>query len=128
MYIAHIKNNTSFRFELQELEDHLDGTAQLAFIFASDFNNAEWGKVLGLWHDLGKYSDEFQEYIKKNSGFEEGERLGKTDHTSAAAILSKEIYPNLWPPIAYCIAGHKPITAPATAPTTIVAPRRRRVD
>ncbi len=105
-YIGHIKSVNTNQFELQDLYNHLEGTAEIASEFAAEFNNSEWGKLLGLWHDLGKYSDEFQEYIKKNSGYEEGERLGKTDHTSAAAILAKETYPSLWPPIAYCIAGH----------------------
>src|SRR5690554_7247161 len=85
MFIGHIKNDDSNGFELQDLKDHLLGTAERASFFASKFQNAEWGRLLGLWHDLGKYSDEFQEYIKKNFGFEDGERLGKTDHTSAAA-------------------------------------------
>ena len=93
MYIGHIKINERGEFELQELNNHLGGTAKLAESFASQFQNAEWGKLLGLWHDVGKYSDEFQEYIKKNSGYEEGERLGKTDHTSAAAILAKKYIP-----------------------------------
>lgn len=106
MYIGHIKINDRGEFELQELNNHLEGTAKLANSFASKFQNEEWGSLLGLWHDLGKYSDEFQDYIRINSGYEEGERLGKTDHTSAAAILAKETYSGLWPPIAYCIAGH----------------------
>lgn len=104
--IGHIKKKANGSFEIQDLANHLAGTALFSKEFASKFGNEEWGSLLGLWHDLGKYSDEFQEYIKKNSGFEEGERLGKTDHTSAASILAKEIYPNFWPPIAYCIAGH----------------------
>lgn len=104
--IGHIRRNDDGSFETQDLEDHLAGTALFAKKFAAEFGNEEWGKLLGLWHDLGKYSDEFQDYIRINSGFEEGERLGKTDHTSAAAILAKEIYPAFWPPIAYCIAGH----------------------
>lgn len=105
MYIGHIKN-TDNQYEIQDLQHHLLGTAELAGSFSSKFNNEEWGKLIGLWHDLGKYSDEFQEYIKINSGFQEGNKLGKTDHTSAAAILAKELYPTLWPPISYCIAGH----------------------
>ncbi|MFH1118694.1 MAG: CRISPR-associated helicase Cas3' [Bacteroidota bacterium] len=106
-FIAHIKKNSEDKFEKQEMLDHLKGTAILAENFAGKFNNPEWGKLLGLWHDLGKYSSDFQEYIRINSGYEEDDqKRSKTDHTSAAAILSKEIYPNMWPPIAYCIAGH----------------------
>jgi len=106
--IAHIKTHDGQTFETQSLPEHLSGTAQLASKFSAAFNNAEWGKLLGLWHDLGKYSEEFQEYIKVNSGYEEDDqRRTKTDHTSAAAILAKELYPNLfWQPIAYCVAGH----------------------
>ncbi|MBW6490902.1 MAG: CRISPR-associated helicase Cas3' [Lentimicrobium sp.] len=105
-YIAHIMKISEEKYEKQNMLDHLNGTATLAEKFAKEFSNPEWGRILGLWHDLGKYSDKFQEYIKVNSGYEEGERLGKTDHTSAAAILAKEIYPSHWPPLAYCIAGH----------------------
>lgn len=105
-YIAHIKNNSETDYEIQTLDDHLKGTSLLAGKFASKFGNDEWGKLIGKWHDLGKLSDEFQDYIKKNSGYEEGEKSGKTDHTSAAAILAKEVFPQHWPPISYCIAGH----------------------
>ncbi|MDF1573421.1 MAG: CRISPR-associated helicase Cas3' [Bacteroidales bacterium] len=105
--IAHIKSADTRTFNLQSLPDHLYGTAELAAKFAATFQNLQWGRVLGLWHDLGKYSNEFQEYIKVNSGYEEDDQLRpKTDHTSAAAILAKEIFPQQWPPISYCIAGH----------------------
>jgi len=105
--IAHIKTNDFQNFCSQSLIEHLQGTADFAAKFAAVFSNKEWGRVLGLWHDLGKYSDEFQEYIRKNSGYEEGEIRERTDHTSAAAILARELYPNyFWQPIAYCIAGH----------------------
>ena len=105
--VAHIKSNDVKTFEVQELLNHLYGTAELSAKFAAAFKNQEWGWLLGLWHDLGKYSDEFQEYIKVNSGYEEDDqKRPKTDHTSAGAILAKEIYPNHWPPLAYCIAGH----------------------
>jgi CRISPR-associated endonuclease/helicase Cas3 len=93
-YIAHIKSLSDRTFELQNLTDHLNGTAEIAAGFAAIFNNSDWGKLIGLWHDLGKYSDKFQEYIKVNSGYEEDDqKMPKTDHTSAAAILAKEIYP-----------------------------------
>ena len=105
-FIAHIKAQEVTSFAKQTLEEHLRGTSKLAAGFAAKFHNSSWGEVIGLWHDLGKYSDEFQDYIKKNSGYEEGEKLGKTDHTSAAAILAKERFPQHWPPISYCIAGH----------------------
>jgi CRISPR-associated endonuclease/helicase Cas3 len=42
------------------LEDHLKSVAELARSFANDFGAGEWGYLAGLWHDLGKYSKEFQ--------------------------------------------------------------------
>jgi CRISPR-associated endonuclease/helicase Cas3 len=105
--IAHIKKTENDLFDIQTQEEHLLGTAELAAQFASKFKNAEWGRILGLWHDLGKYSKDFQEYIKINSGYEEDDqKRPKTDHTSAGAIFAREILPHLWPPFAYCIAGH----------------------
>lgn len=90
--IAHIKELDGRGFKCQGLIEHLQGTSEMSGEFAKAFSNENWGMLLGRLHDLGKLSDEFQAYIKINSGYEDGERLGKTDHTSAAAILSKEYY------------------------------------
>lgn len=106
-YIAHIKSDSTDSFDVQDLVPHLEGVGNLASKFSQEFSNAEWGKLMGLWHDIGKYSELFQKYIRINSGYEEGSILGKTDHTSAGAIFAKEILPEgYWQPIAYCIAGH----------------------
>ncbi len=50
-YIAH-KNQT--------LEQHLMGVARKTKNFASKLNLDEQGELIGLLHDLGKYSAEFQ--------------------------------------------------------------------
>lgn len=105
-YIAHIKHNIEGEFEIQDLEDHLNGTAELAANFASSFKNEVWGKQLGLWHDLGKLSNEFQEYIRIISGFKEGDNQNKIDHSSVGAIYSNDQLPQMGLPLAYCIAGH----------------------
>jgi len=44
----------------QPLEAHLANVAHLAAAFASPFGGDEWAHLAGLWHDLGKYSNEFQ--------------------------------------------------------------------
>lgn len=36
------------------LQDHLSGTADLAARFAAEFGCGEWGRLAGLWHDVGK--------------------------------------------------------------------------
>lgn len=54
--IAHIKSHDGQTFETQSLPEHLNGTAHFAAQFAATFHNAEWGKLLGVWHDLGSIS------------------------------------------------------------------------
>ncbi len=106
-FIAHIKRNENEEFEIQKLEDHLKGTADFAEQFCKEIGCIHWGRQIGLWHDIGKYSSTFQKYIRVNSGYlDEEERLGKTDHSSAGAIYAKKIYPQIWPPLAYVISGH----------------------
>ncbi len=46
-----------------KLEDHLENVAKIASEFASDFNAQNWGYLAGLWHDIGKYSNEFQKML-----------------------------------------------------------------
>lgn len=106
-YIAHIGSAGGEEHLIQSLDDHLAGVAELAASFAGEFNNEEWGRTLGLWHDLGKHSSEFQQYIRVNSGYEEDDqRYPKTDHTSAGAIHSVKQLGGMGYPLAYAIAGH----------------------
>lgn len=65
----------------------------------------QWGYVTGLWHDLGKYSDEFQSYLAKASDIHSDEILEKIDHTSAGARLAVSKH-QLGHCIATAIAGH----------------------
>ena len=32
--------------------------------FASAFDSEAWGELAGFWHDLGKYADDFQSYLR----------------------------------------------------------------
>ncbi len=59
-YLAHVSEDKS-RFHL--LEDHLTGVADWASVMAAEFGASEWAYLAGLWHDLGKYSHEFQSMI-----------------------------------------------------------------
>ncbi|MDA8412720.1 MAG: CRISPR-associated endonuclease Cas3'' [Desulfobacteraceae bacterium] len=80
------------------MEEHLRGTAELAARFAAQFGCAEWGWLAGLWHDLGKHSDEFQHYIREGGA--------KTDHSSAGAIHAVGQHGTFGRVAAYLIAGH----------------------
>lgn len=90
------------------LEDHLKGTAERAAAFAGEFGCAGWGWMAGLWHDLGKYSDDFQRYIREATGIEahlEG-KPGRVDHSTAGALKAIQAFDKPGRLFAYLIAGH----------------------
>jgi CRISPR-associated endonuclease/helicase Cas3 len=95
----------------QKLEDHLLNVANLARGLVEEFGAGEWGYLAGLWHDLGKYSDDFQKMILENNGEDAHieNKTGRVDHSTAGAILAetafkKEFYA-LNRTLAYVIAG-----------------------
>lgn len=57
-YIAQVRKNG----DQQKLSDHLLGVALLASGNAAKLDLAMVGELLGILHDLGKYSTEFQIY------------------------------------------------------------------
>ena len=83
--------------EWQSLAAHLLGVAQLASGFAAKLGLRDQGELLGLLHDLGKYSQDFQSYLKSATGHlnsDEDEEWvdaislrGKVDHSTAGAQL-----------------------------------------
>lgn len=95
--------------EWQELDTHLAGTAKRAAEMASEFNCSGWGNILGLWHDLGKYSPDFQSYIKNANDDDahiEGTKIGRVDHSTAGATYAIEKLGLVGRILAYQIAGH----------------------
>lgn len=51
--------------EWEPLEDHLLAVAALARDFASVFDSGDFGWLLGLWHDLGKYHPSFRALLNR---------------------------------------------------------------
>lgn len=82
---------------IQTLEQHLLGVAGLSCLYAKKLNLENQGELIGLLHDLGKYSQSFQTYIKSAIGLlnqDEDEEFvdaaglkGKIDHSTAGAQL-----------------------------------------
>lgn len=67
----------------------------------------QWGYIAGLWHDLGKFSKEFQDYLKQAGGdSHEGETQGKVDHSTAGGKHAVDRIPIVGHILAYGIAGH----------------------
>ena len=64
-YIAHIRSSDR---KIQTLENHLCEVSEIASELAEKAGSREAGALLGLMHDFGKYSSEFQNYIKSAMG------------------------------------------------------------
>lgn len=80
--------------ENQSVLLHLTEVGVLAGKFASKAKLGEQGQLLGLLHDFGKYSSEFQNYIKSGIGDYDTDNpewvnsaslKGKVDHSTAGA-------------------------------------------
>jgi CRISPR-associated endonuclease/helicase Cas3 len=81
--------------------------------FASAFRSEDWGLVLGQCHDLGKASQEFQDYLhassvaKAEDASERAGKAGSVDHkTFGARYVAKNASKIQGELLAYCIAGH----------------------
>jgi CRISPR-associated endonuclease/helicase Cas3 len=85
-FYAHSKDGESSE-RWQPLEEHLKQVAELGRSFAAEFSAGDWGYLAGLWHDIGKYSKEFQNYLSSSGdldGHIEAKR-GRIDHSTAGA-------------------------------------------
>lgn len=90
-FIAHVRKSDG---AIQSLEDHLAETATLCSQFAVAIGLPKCGYLVGLLHDLGKYSAEFQNYIREVTGLngeeakaEGDKKRGTIDHATAGAQI-----------------------------------------
>ena len=89
-YLAHITEDG----RAQSVTEHLEGTAELCAEFARSFYAEAQGNLIGLAHDIGKCSAEFQKRLN-------GGRI--VDHATAGAWECAK-QNALW--ASCCIAGH----------------------
>lgn len=107
-YYAHTKPGDPDHNNWHRLEAHLRDTANLASRFGAAWGASDWAYFAGLWHDIGKYSDEFQGMLRKvNCEDAHIESRARVDHSTAgakhaASALGKVAGKTL----AYVIAGH----------------------
>jgi len=91
-FIAHHRKNDG---EVQTVYEHLNGVSCICGHLTAKIGLPDVGKLLGLLHDIGKYSHDFQIYIKSATNllnpdiddeFVDSSGLkGKIDHSTAGA-------------------------------------------
>lgn len=119
-YIAHQRKSDK---KEQSLETHLLEVSIIAKSLAAKIGLQDQGELIGLLHDLGKYSDEFQIYLKSAVGLIDQDKddyvdakskKGKVDHSTAGAQLVwqelstryNKMGPIVGQMLSLCIASH----------------------
>ena len=96
-YYAHSASEDGDQWHL--LSDHLYATAARAAEFLEGIGLADFGRVAGLLHDLGKYTPRFQARLRGSHQ--------QVDHAAPGALIAKECYgATLGKILAFCVAGH----------------------
>src|SRR4030067_2037414 len=86
-FLAHVHPDKNGEWHKHLLEKHLRDVAVMAANFAAVFESADWAGLAGFWHVLGKYSTEFQPYIRSVSGYDAHiEAPRRVDHSTAGRI------------------------------------------
>ncbi|MDR2728077.1 MAG: CRISPR-associated helicase Cas3', partial [Chitinispirillales bacterium] len=100
MYIAHTKNGKDFvsEDECQELIKHLNNTAYCAKERANVFGAGKAAELIGLLHDIGKYSEAFQKRIR-------GKNIS-APHSMAGACIINSTYDALTKLYGIVICSH----------------------
>ena len=80
---------------VQSVEEHLDNVSKYSSKRAKNMNLAKTAYLIGLLHDMGKLSTEFQEYIKKQmTDKDKNQKVIKVDHAVYGAKYIYDKYQN----------------------------------
>ncbi len=118
--VAHIRE---YDKEIQTVFSHLEEVSKICRSFTAKINLPKAGELLGLLHDFGKYSQEFQIYIHSATGMLNSDiddeyvdayaLKGQIDHSTAGAQLIWENFRRYGPQgeivgqiFALCLASH----------------------
>src|SRR5271157_2702637 len=117
-FIAHFSKDG----RVQSISDHLLAVSSAAALRAEKIGLGSLGALAGLLHDLGKYSQKFQQYLcsavglleQDEDGYVDAARMkGKIDHSTAGAQVLWETLSKQGPMgrfvgqvLALCVASH----------------------
>ncbi|QHI69682.1 CRISPR-associated helicase Cas3' [Tichowtungia aerotolerans] len=93
----------------QPLETHLKNVAEKAADFAQPFGGEEWGRLIGINHDLGKGTLAWQAWLRQVNGISDefsGHYAGHPAHADAGAQWLFSQSKQAGQLLAYCVAGH----------------------
>jgi CRISPR-associated endonuclease/helicase Cas3 len=118
-FIAHTRKLDGAK---QTVSEHLEGVSEYCRTYASKLGLSDIGELLGLLHDIGKYSSAFQTYLKSANGlinpdedtYVDSTKLkGKIDHSTAGAQLLWQYFSGKEPQIKFfakilslCLVSH----------------------
>lgn len=108
-YISHIRRGVDGAIEaFQDNDAHCSGVAELAKRFASEFGMGDLGYIIGLYHDKGKESTQFQEYIQDVNGIPGHKRYTSTgkSHAFVGGLMIKRLFRSLSPLLCNPVMGH----------------------
>jgi len=106
-FIAHVRKDGD-DWRLHSLPDHLRKVAGRAAESASLIGAADWARLAGIWHDLGKYSSAFQARIRRQSGYDPEAHVEgglRPDHSTAGAIHAIDQLGAAGRVLAYLVSG-----------------------
>ena len=88
-FIAHFRESDK---SVHLLREHLNSVAEMCENYGTKIGMGKLAKLTGILHDMGKYSDEFQNYIRQKMNTESlEETAAKVDHGKMGAMY---IYDN----------------------------------